>query len=109
MSNLLHSTLNEGDVVELAYPFGEFFLDSSPAPVVLLSAGVGVTPLLSMLNTLVRAGGPKRQISWVQAVRNGRVHAFKAHVASVARQHRDRIRKTVFYSQPVEEDVLPAD
>ncbi|KAI0753827.1 globin-like protein [Fomes fomentarius] len=52
----------------------------SSAPLVLLSAGVGVTPLLSMLNTLVRVEGPKRQISWVQAVRNGRVHAFKAHV-----------------------------
>ncbi|KAI0753835.1 globin-like protein [Fomes fomentarius] len=109
MSNLLHSTLNEGDVVELAYPFGEFFLDSSPAPVVLLSAGVGVTPLLSMLNTLVRAEGPKRQISWVQAVRNGRVHAFKAHVASVAQQHPDRIKTTVFYSEPVEADVLGKD
>ena len=109
MSNILHGTLNEGDTVELAYPFGEFFLDASPAPVVLLSAGVGVTPLLAMLNTLVKAEGPRRPVSWVQAVRNGRLHPFREHVASVARQHPEQVKTTVFYSHPQEGDVEGRD
>ena len=114
MSNLLHATVNEGDTIELAFPFGEFFLDSSSAPVVLLSAGVGLTPMLSMLNTLVRDDSEsqaqaKRAVSWVQAVRNGRVHAFKAHIASVATAHPEQVRKTVFYSEPSPDDVLGKD
>lgn len=109
MSNLLHATLNEGDTIELAPPFGEFFLDDSSAPVVLLSAGVGLTPLVSMLNTLVASKGPRRPVSWVQAVRDNRTHAFKAHVASLTRANPEQIRTTVFYSEPAEGDVPGTD
>ena len=108
MSNLLHATVNEGDTVELAYPFGEFFLDDSTAPVVLISAGVGLTPLLSMLNTLVSIES-KRPVSWIQAVRNGRVHAFKAHIASVAKANPEQVKTSIFYSEPVEDDVRGRD
>lgn len=101
MSHILHGTLNERDTVELAYPFGDFFLDASPAPVVLLSAGVGVTPLLAMLNTLVQAAaarGPKRAVSWLQAVRGSRLHPFREHVAALAKAHADQVSATIFYS-----------
>ncbi|EIW65107.1 bacterial hemoglobin [Trametes versicolor FP-101664 SS1] len=101
LSNLLHATLAEGDPIEVAFPFGEFYLDDSPAPVVLLSAGVGLTPLLAMLNTLVRAdSGNEREVSWVQAVRNERVHAFRDHVRRVREAHAGRVRTHVFYSEP---------
>ncbi len=108
MSNLLHATLNEGDTVELAYPFGEFYLDDSSAPVVLLSAGVGLTPLLSMLNTLV-SSETKRPVSWIQAVRNSRVHAFKSHVSSIAKANPQQVKTAIFYSNPVEGDVQGQD
>lgn len=112
MSNILHGTLNEGDTVELAYPFGEFFLDASSAPVVLLSAGVGVTPLLAMLNTLVQAGedaSPKRAVSWVQAVRSSRLHPFREHVASLVKAHPEQVSATIFYSDADEADALGKD
>ncbi|KAL7283859.1 hypothetical protein ACG7TL_003299 [Trametes sanguinea] len=109
MSNLLHATVNEGDPIEVAFPFGEFFLDDSSAPVVLISAGVGLTPLIAMLNTLVKADGPKREISWVQAVRNERVHAFKDHVARIRAAHPDRVKATTFYSKPGEGAQLGRD
>ncbi|RDX57323.1 bacterial hemoglobin [Lentinus brumalis] len=108
MSNLLHATLHEGDTVELAYPFGEFYLDDSSAPVVLLSAGVGLTPLLSMLNTLV-SSETKRPVSWIQAVRNSRVHAFKSHVSSMAKANPEQVKTAIFYSSPVEGDVQGQD
>jgi nitric oxide dioxygenase len=54
VSNVLHAEEHVGDIVQLSRPLGVFFLDPdrvSQAPVVLLSVGVGLTPLLSMLNT----------------------------------------------------------
>ena len=109
MSNILHGTLNEGDTVELAYPFGEFFLDASSTPVVLLSAGVGVTPLLAMLNTLVQSDGPKRPVSWVQAVRSSRLHPFREHVASLVKAHPAQVSATIFYSDGDEADARGRD
>ena len=53
LSTLLHDTVREGDTLELAHPFGEFVLAAGTAPTVLLSAGVGATPLVAMLNTLL--------------------------------------------------------
>lgn len=108
MSDLLHATLAEGDPIEVAFPFGEFFLDDSSAPVVLLSAGVGLTPLLAMLNTLVKAD-LKREISWVQAVRSGRVHAFREHVRTVRDAHPERVHPYIFYSEPSASDVEGCD
>lgn len=97
ISNLLHDTLREGDVVELAFPFGEFVLDDSAAPLVLLSAGVGCTPLVSMLNTVVPAH-PERRVSWVQVVRDAARHPFKAHVAALAEKHPNQLTRRTFYS-----------
>ncbi|KAI0820164.1 globin-like protein [Trametes gibbosa] len=108
ISNLLHTMVSEGDTLDVAFPFGEFFLDASPAPVVLLSAGVGLTPLLAMLNTLANADG-QREVSWVQAVRNERVHAFAAHVRGVREAHPCRVRTHIFYSEPGAEAVEGRD
>lgn len=102
MSNLLHATLAEGDLVEVSLI--DFFLDDSATPVVLLSAGIGLTLLLAMLNTLVKAH-VKREVSWVQVVRNERVHAFREHVRKVRDEHPGRVRAHVFYSEPSATDV----
>lgn len=77
VSNLLHDTYNEGDIVEMSHPAGEFFLDqeqdledSGPAPIVLISAGVGLTPVMSMLQTLLkRPDASDRKISWITSRR----------------------------------------
>ena len=108
ISNLLHETLEEGDTVELAHPFGAFCLDTSTAPVVLLSAGVGATPLFAMLQTLVSAS--IRKVSWMHGTRNGRSHVFKTCVDDLARAHTENLKTFTFYSRPADSvDVLGSD
>ncbi|GAB1579503.1 NO-inducible flavohemoprotein [Bordetella petrii] len=96
VSNVLHGCVNEGDVLDVAPPQGDFVLQTSrPAPVVLLSGGVGLTPMVSMLNHLVsRDDG--RQIRFVHACRDGSVHAMKQHINDTAAA-RPNVRKIVYY------------
>jgi nitric oxide dioxygenase len=56
VSNLLHDTVDAGDVLTLSLPFGDVVLDDSGRPVVFCSAGIGVAPMAGMLSHLVRAG-----------------------------------------------------
>lgn len=72
--------LSEGDVVNVTPPAGDFFIDqTSDKPVVLLSGGIGQTPLLGMLNSLIRSSSP-RQICYLHACENGLHHAFAEHL-----------------------------
>lgn len=105
ISNLLHDKVYEGSVVEVAYPFGEVVLDTSnpTAPVVLLSAGIGLTPALSMLNTLVNKGvsvQERRPVTWIQGIRSPTDHPFLAHVKAAAQAYPDQLRTAYFYSKP---------
>jgi ferredoxin-NADP reductase/MOSC domain-containing protein YiiM len=102
-SALLHDGVGVGDVLEVGAPRGDFTLDADGAgPVVLLSAGVGVTPVLAMLGELARAGS-ERPVWWVHGARSGAEHAF----AREARELLSRLpsgRSHVRYSRP-----LPGD
>jgi len=96
VSNLLHTRVQEGDVLDLAPPQGDFTLDAQrAAPVVLLSGGVGLTPMVSMLNHLV-ARDDGRQIRFVHACRDSSVHAMKTHINTVT-QARPNVRKVIYY------------
>lgn len=108
ISHLLHDTIQQGDSVEVAYPFGEFFIDNFTSPVVFLSAGVGLTPLLAMFNTLTTVEGkpPTRQIRWIQGMRTPRDHAFLQHIRSMAQKYPDQIKTAIFYSRLIEGDQL---
>lgn len=76
-----------------------FTLDPmSSRPIVLLGAGIGITPLLSMLYTL-RERQPERTVVLGYAVRNGQYHAFADEIAHLVRD-----RTTIFYEQPAVED-----
>ena len=99
LSNLLHDGLNEGETVEVAFPFGDFFLDDTAAPVVLISAGVGLTPLTSMLHSILATPRP-REVSWVQVVRSQDKHALNDEIRQLLKQHPTPVRKTIFYSEP---------
>lgn len=90
VSNLLHDGCGEGDAVELSHPHGEFFLDprdvsKAGAPVVLVSAGVGATPLVSMLHALAQPSAVDRPVSWVHTSRASAAQPFASEVASVVR------------------------
>ncbi len=69
--------LKVGDVIDSSAPRGAFLLTQGDGPLVLLSAGIGSTPVLAMLHALA-AGGSRREIWWVHGARNGAEHAFAA-------------------------------
>lgn len=104
VSNYLHNQVQEGDVLLLSAPGGDFVLDrEDPRPVVLLSGGVGLTPMVSMLNALAEEKS-NRSVTFVHAARNGKVHAMKEHVTEIARSH-PNVKAYWCYSQPTEQDV----
>jgi ferredoxin-NADP reductase/MOSC domain-containing protein YiiM/ferredoxin len=102
-SGFLHDRVAVGDAVKVGAPRGAFTLDvDETAPVVLLSAGVGVTPVLAMLGALARTGS-ERAVWWIHGARNGAEHAF----ASEARELLSELptaRSHVRYSRPEPED-----
>jgi ferredoxin len=69
--------MRPGVTVEVAAPRGTFTLEPGDGPVLLLSAGIGVTPVLAMLHALA-AQGSARQVWWVHGARDGAEHAFAA-------------------------------
>lgn len=89
VSNFLHDTVELGMILEIAPPCGEFFLDISEKherPLVLLAAGVGITPILSILLTALEAM-PGRKIIFIHGILNEEVHAFRSTVEDQARRH----------------------
>lgn len=77
VSNLLHTDYDVNDMLELSAPTGDFVLQQdSQRPVVLLSGGVGITPMLAIAQSLLQQG--TRPLHFVHAARNPQVHAFKA-------------------------------
>jgi nitric oxide dioxygenase len=96
VSNLLHAGVEEGTIVHVSAPMGDFTLDrKKTTPVVLMSGGVGVTPMTSMLSTLL-ADGSERSVTFVHACRNGRVHAFREWLDETTASHAN-VKRVVFY------------
>ncbi|MBC8751675.1 MULTISPECIES: FAD-binding oxidoreductase [Paraburkholderia] len=82
VSTFMHDRVSVGSVLDIAGPYGAFHLDpTSDRPVVLLSGGVGITPMISMLHVLADT---TRQVSFVHACDNGTLHAFHDEVGRLA-------------------------
>ncbi|MBB3226744.1 nitric oxide dioxygenase [Luteibacter sp. Sphag1AF] len=81
VSGYLHDHIGVGDVLSLYPPSGEFTLRDSDRPLALISAGVGITPMMAMLEAGMRAG---RAINFIHAARERAVHAFRQHVDDLA-------------------------
>ncbi len=108
VSNLLHDHLQAGDKIEVMPPTGDFYLKAdSQTPVVLLSAGVGVTPMMSMLNQLLTSGH-QADITWLHACEQGAVHAFREDIQKKSRQHPNLLSR-VWYREPESSDVPGED
>lgn len=91
VSNFLHDQVNVDSVIEVGPPCGEFFLDEETQhhrPLVLLAAGIGITPILSMLQTALKTM-PERQIFLVHACVNERVQAFRQTLDDLNAQHKN--------------------
>ncbi|WP_061014809.1 NO-inducible flavohemoprotein [Photobacterium leiognathi] len=105
VSNYLHDHINIGDKVMLAAPAGDFFLEvDAKTPVTLLSAGVGLTPTLSMLESLTEH---QASVNWLHATENGAQHAYKKQIKALAEKHA-HIQDLTWYNAPLDTD-LPAE
>lgn len=86
MTNYLIDRLSPGDFIDVTHPAGEFYLDTnneSSVPLVLISAGVGVAPMVSMLNTVMDLQ-PMRELSWIHGAR--RMIPFYNHIREAKRK-----------------------
>jgi nitric oxide dioxygenase len=102
-SRFLHDHVGIGDVLEVTPPAGEFFLPEAPQrPVVLLSGGVGLTPMVSMIETIA-ADHPGLEAHYIHGTLNSATHAMDSHVKSMAKRH-GRITVVTFYSDPQQGD-----
>ena len=96
VSRWLHNNIRPGSVIDVAAPRGDFYLTDGGGPVVLLSAGVGVTPVLAMLHALADASSD-REVWWLHTTRDADTHAFMQEVSDLigALPH---ARQQVFYT-----------
>ncbi len=101
VSRFLHDHLEKGDMIEVQPPEGDFAIPEGDGPVVLVSAGVGLTPMVSMLHTLATGN---RTVWYVHGARNKRDHALRGEVADLVAQN-DNLQQRVFYSQPENGDL----
>ena len=93
-----------GDTLDVSSPRGSFVLQSGERPVVLLSAGIGSTPVLAMLHALAEDGST-RQVLWIHAARDGQHHPFAEEVRRVMGPLTNG-RSFVCYSRPTSRDKL---
>ncbi|MET1015022.1 MAG: NO-inducible flavohemoprotein, partial [Paenisporosarcina sp.] len=92
----LHQAIQVGDTIEVTAPAGDFFLDvESTRPVTLISGGVGVTPMMSMLETISKTT-PTRPVAFLHAARNKALHAFDEDVRSLMSTMEDSTMLTLY-------------
>jgi len=103
-SNYVHDHVRAGGTVDVAAPRGTFTLRGGDTPVVLVSAGIGVTPVLAMLHTLA-AEPSGRDVWWLHGARNRSEHAF-AQEAELLLARLPRAHWHTCYSQPGPDDTL---
>jgi len=106
-SSFLCNRTQLGDVLDVSAPRGSFTLRPSQSPAVLLSAGVGATPVLSMLHSLA-AEKSQREIWWIYGARNRVDHPFAEESRSLLKQL-SRGRGYIVYSRPAANDQVGAD
>jgi len=102
-SRHLHDALHVGDVIEAGRPSGDFGIPCGACPLVLVSAGVGITPMLSMLHAAAR-NPDERPVWFVHGARDSDHHAFRREVDSLVASSRN-IHSVIHYSQPLKFDL----
>jgi nitric oxide dioxygenase len=106
VSNFLHQAMEVGSTLDIAPPCGEFFLDVTEKharPLVLLAAGVGITPILSILHSALEAM-PDRPIIFIHGSLNEGTQAFKKTIDALAAKHAN-LQIHYRYSEPAKEGI----
>jgi ferredoxin-NADP reductase/MOSC domain-containing protein YiiM/ferredoxin len=106
-SGYLHTRLAIGDRLDIAAPRGTFILDRTNAPVLLISAGIGATPVLAMLQALAQEHSD-REVWWLHGARNGREQPFAAEARDLLASL-PNARAQVYYSRPGSNDLEGRD
>jgi ferredoxin-NADP reductase len=111
-SNYFHDHVTQGTTLRAMSPRGKFSLDtSSTRPIVLLSAGVRITPMISMLDQLIKQAvtcGGQRQIWFIHGARSGAEHAFADHVRGLA-ETCESLQVHIRCSRPTQSDQAGRD
>ena len=102
-SGLFHEKLGQGDIVDVRAPSGAFYLDMSKhTPVVLIGGGIGITPVLSMLNAIAESGS-KREVWFFYGIRNGSEHIQAEHLRRIDSEN-ENVKLHICYSDVTEDD-----
>jgi ferredoxin-NADP reductase/ferredoxin len=106
-SGYLHTRLAVGDRLDIGAPCGTFILDQTDAPILLISAGIGATPVLAMLQALAEEHSD-RQVWWLHGARSSRDQAFRAEVTGLLASL-PNVSAHLYYSRPGPNDVEGRD
>ncbi len=106
-SNHIHDVVREGACLPVKAPSGHFFLEEGESPVVLVAGGIGITPMLSMLNAHF-AHGPSREVWLFYGLRNSAEQVGKAVLETWSREH-PRFHLQVCHSRPLPGDLHGRD
>jgi ferredoxin-NADP reductase/ferredoxin len=106
-SGYLHRRLAVGDQLEIAAPRGTFILDESDPPVLLISVGIGATPVLAMLNALAEKHSA-REVWWLHGARSSGEHSFAAETRTLLAAC-PNARTRIYYSRPGADDLEGRD
>jgi len=115
VSGYLHDRTSEGDSITLSPPFGNFnlanaqnvWINDLSHPVVLLSAGVGITPAMSMLGSMKHQS--ERKIIWMHAAKNGHEHPFRSYLVDLGAKNEDHFKRRVWYENAKADDIKGTD
>jgi nitric oxide dioxygenase len=103
VSNYLHRSVQEGDSLLISAPAGDFTLDTnSDLPLVLISGGVGLTPMVSMANTVAELQ-PARKVTFIHAAINGNLHAMGEQIKELS-EAKENVTSYFCYEKPSDED-----
>ena len=107
-SNYFHEKVHEGDILAVKAPAGHFYWDTAGNdPIVLIGSGIGITPMLSILNTCIHSDS-KREIWLYYGVRNSDEHIMKDYLEEVVKTHQN-LHLHVVYSKPKAQDINGTD
>ncbi len=101
VSNYLHSNKVIGDTLTIGMPSGEFVLKESKRPLVLISGGIGITPILSMFKEAIKKG--QQDIVFIQCVLNSKTRSFENEIDELLNEKSSSV---VVYSEPLDTDTL---
>ena len=106
-SNFFHDKIRVGTILQVRAPSGHFYLEAGNSPIVLIAGGIGITPMLSMLNwCLMHQLG--REIWFFYGARNSKDTAFSVHLHAIAAAN-PNVHLRLCFSDPLVDDQLGKD